>query len=63
MATSKRLTAGAISVVLVVVYSVIMMATDGAASWAWLILVAAIGSLVVAARSEKANAAANQNHG
>ena len=63
MATSKRLTAGAISVVLVVVYSVIMMATDGAASWAWLVLAAAIGSLVVAARSEKSGAAAEQNHG
>ena len=53
MKSKKRLSAGAISIVLVGVYSWVMMATDGAASWAWLILLAAIALLVVAARSER----------
>ena len=64
MSASKRLTAGAIGVVLVIVYSAIMMATSGAtASWAWLLLVAAIGALVVSARSSDVPASGERNDG
>jgi hypothetical protein len=41
---------GFAALVLVGVYSAVMMATSGSAAWAWLILVAAVVLLVVAAR-------------
>jgi hypothetical protein len=52
------------SIALVGVYSWIMMASNGAAaSWAWLILVAVVLLLVVAARSERADASGDRNEG
>jgi hypothetical protein len=64
MTPSKRLTAGMIAVILVGVYSVIMMASDGvAAAWAWLLLVAAAGLLIVAARSNRASSSGDRVDG
>ena len=37
-------------VVLVVIYSGIMIATEGSASWAWLLLVAGVALLVFSGR-------------
>lgn len=40
------------AVALVVVYSIIMMATDGTAgSWAWILLVGVVALLAIAART------------
>ncbi|MCP3995865.1 MAG: hypothetical protein GY722_12500 [bacterium] len=56
MAANKRVWVGVIGIALVGVYSAIMMASNGAAaSWAWLILAAAIGAIILAARMEKAD--------
>ena len=64
MASRKRLSAGAMSIALVGVYSWIMMASNGtAASWAWLILVAVVLLLVAAAWSERADASGDRNEG
>jgi len=64
MTSRKRISAGAISLVLVGVYSWIMMGSNGsAASWAWLILLAAIGMLVVAVRSYRADTSGDRDEG
>lgn len=52
MSRKQQLTAGAIALLLVGIYSWIMIATSGtAASWAWLILVAVAAIVVIAGRS------------
>lgn len=52
MSSRQRITFGFVAVALVALYSIVMMATSGAAgSWAWILLVGVVVSLAVAARS------------
>jgi hypothetical protein len=52
MSVRQQFTAGISGFALMGLYSAIMMATAGtAASWAWILLVGAIGLLVMTARS------------
>jgi O-antigen ligase len=51
MSTTQQKTRGALGVVLLIAYSVIMMVTSGeAASWAWLLLAASLVLIGTAAR-------------
>lgn len=52
MSSAKQLAAGAVSVTLIVIYSWIMTSSNGtASSWAWLLLVAGLVFMAIAARS------------
>ena len=39
-----------LGIALIAIYSVLMMAADGTSGWAWLLLIAGIGSLIGGAR-------------
>lgn len=54
MSGKRQLAVGIVAIALVGLYSIIMMATSGAAaSWAWLILVAVVVLVAAAARSAR----------
>jgi hypothetical protein len=52
MSTTQQIAAGIVAIVLIVIYSIIMTSSDGAAaSWAWVLLVAVFVLLAWTARS------------
>lgn len=63
MTPKKRSIAGGIGLALVGVYSWIMMSSNGAAPWAWLVLVAGLALVAVAARSPREPAPDGQTDG
>ena len=58
---NHRRVAGITGIVLVGVYSLVMIATSGAADWAWLVLATAALLLVTAARREGAGEGEQQD--
>lgn len=64
MSSTQERLSGIIGFVLIGVYSWIMMASNGeAASWAWLVLLAAVGLLAATARSVTVRSRQSRNDG